>query len=180
CANNPINFVDPLGLGTFDMGVSWSFAFVYGAKVGIKTSETGIHFYFGHGLMTPGLGGWVTVGPGYPTRGKRMKLAAQFGFAVDKEWYRRWYDEDCRDKAKATGWSVGLGWKPGIMWSRDYISRAFLPANLDPAGTLTPAERHEHYPDLFPPGPNIPVRELTPEQRRQYYPDLFPQEATSQ
>jgi hypothetical protein len=105
CRNNPDNLVDPKGLAYVDFNVSAGY--VIGLTTGlIMDDHSNWHFYFGGGLMVPGIGGSVTASPYDPVSGWNAGLqielidAFQAGYSFGK----------CSDSSSGNMfWETGLG-----------------------------------------------------------------------
>jgi len=89
--NNPIRFIDPLGLEYLDLNVSFGFPFLLGFTGGIMWNKEGISPYIGGGIMNPGLGASLTWSPNDISPGVSVGvqvaliLAGQGGYAFGKD-----------------------------------------------------------------------------------------------
>lgn len=91
CRNNPINWVDPLGLWYIDINISGGWWGV-GITGGVLIGPGGTYPYVGGGVMTPGITGSVTGSPSDITPGFNVGLQGQ-----------------CPGLAAQGGWSFGDG-----------------------------------------------------------------------
>ena len=67
--NNPLNYIDPLGLWYIDLGFSFGSPWGAGVAGGFYFGPDGVHPYLGGGAMTPGPGASLMWSPGSPSPG---------------------------------------------------------------------------------------------------------------
>jgi len=79
--NNPLRFVDPWGLEYKDINLSFGFPVGIGPTGGVMTEGCQMYWYFGGGVMTPGLGASLTASPSSPTQGWNFGLQIALGVA---------------------------------------------------------------------------------------------------
>ncbi len=79
--NNPLHFVDPLGLAYKDVNLSFGFPFGLGPTGGVMVEGCLMYWYLGGGLMTPGPGASFTASPSSPTQGWNFGLQIAYGAA---------------------------------------------------------------------------------------------------
>lgn len=109
--NNPINYIDPLGLWYIDINLSYGS--VLGVTGGIMIGKEGVYPYFGGGIvLAPGFS--ITWSPSNPTTGWNEGL--QFG--IPKIWVggQRGYSY----KTDEYFWEVGFS-SPGVTFTDFYV-----------------------------------------------------------
>jgi len=111
CINNPIMFTDPFGLWYIDINVSggyWG-----GLTGGIMISPSGVYWYIGGGVVTPGVGVAVTWSPMDVSTGWNIGLQGQFGIAGQVGY-------SFADNGGGFG-EIGGGWPPGASLTGYYV-----------------------------------------------------------
>jgi hypothetical protein len=138
--NNPMRYIDPLGLEYLDLNFSFGFPFFLGFTGGIMWNKTEISPYIGGGVVSPGWGGSLTwsrldISPGVNVA---LQLAAiiagQGGYAFGKGCEKgSWF------------WEIGMGGSlptlAGGSLTGYYVFGPFSFEAIDKALGLKPSRR---------------------------------------
>jgi RHS repeat-associated protein len=126
--NNPLRFIDPLGLDYLDVNVSGGTPWFVGGTGGAMVQDGCIYPYVGGGLVTPGVSPAVTWSPSSVTTGWTLGLQVNFGPAFQVGYS---FGQD-----GGLFWEVGGSMPPGASLTAYYVfDRAYCKPKAPPAAS---------------------------------------------